>query len=182
MKNLVVISILFSIFSIFSSCSNHNERYIQQVDSLTVMLDSAEVTLSKVGKDFVLGRNDYCNSKFSKIGSITDTLTKEEALIVDHFNGVCRAYRKWGEKFPVLEKNIDLIKEQLGKLKNDLSKNLIPEEDVVTYVEHETQAVNSLVSTCIQMNAGLKSIEGMFKENDQKILLLIQKFEQSSKR
>lgn len=172
---------IFLITLIFHNCGTKYEAEIHEIDSLLVVMDSTRKTIKLVNGEMIRERHMYCIDRMNYLGSLTDTLGRKDAFLLDHFGGVCKAYRKWNEKFKNLEKHVEVVPQQLQNLRKDLSKNLIDSAEAAAYLKNEKEAVGSLHQTVADMERGLRSIEERYHEYDQKILLLIQKLESAQK-
>ena len=170
MKNLLYLSVLALSMA---ACSTKYTSEISEIDTLIKTLDSARVQFERVDTAMVHGRFRSATANLAQVGSLTDTVSKEEALMLDRYNSYLKAYRKWSPKIEVVREQLEVVPRQLENLSTDLSKNLIEEEKVVQYLDNERRAVVSLKQTITDMEIGLSNIDQASTETEEKVLLLI---------
>ncbi|MEQ8324830.1 MAG: hypothetical protein RIC15_03795 [Vicingaceae bacterium] len=162
---------------LFAQCSTPYTAEISRIDSLITLMDSAKVLVSKVDSGIVHQRRRLCEKNMKRIVELTDTVSREEVFMLDRYGAFQKAYTKWGSKMGLLSEEVEVIPVQLRNLRTDLSKNLIPQEKVRTYLENEEFAAVAVYQTCQQMYTGLQSIDKAYLEAEEKVLLLIQRLE-----
>jgi hypothetical protein len=172
----VIIPILIA-FMVFSSCGHQHSEKVRTIDSLLILMDSAAKTLTQLdsGKLFKYRRDGA--AYVQQIRSLTTNLSKEDALVLDQFLGIHRAFRKWSERVPDYYEEIYIVPQQLEDLKHDLSRGLIKEEDISDYFDRERLAAISLFESIVAAKTGLESVEPRYLENEEKIIALIQRLE-----
>lgn len=178
MRNLIF---LLPLLALFVKCSTPYQSEIKEIDSLLVVLDSAKFILNQVDYEVLLETKAHGEAKFIRLNELVDTVGKKEAILLDQYGALLKAYRKWGEKYPAFEEYVEVIPMQLKNLKKDLSNNLLDPDEAIIYLENESIATMSIYESINQMYSGLNSIEESFQQYDEKVLHLIQRLELDQK-
>ncbi len=151
---------LFALPSIFAllgtSCANRNlhPEKTKALDSLALLLDSANATLAK--SDSVLIRN-HINHVFiiveqvqSNVIDKKDTISRGAAEILRTLNGIRWQLETYSGRKPVLMSVMKQSAIQLRNLRHDIANNRIPADSVNVYYNLETKKADELLETAQQ--------------------------------
>ncbi|NNM95033.1 MAG: hypothetical protein HKL88_06175 [Bacteroidia bacterium] len=160
MKKVSRYIFLFALPSIFAllgtSCANRNRHpeKTKALDSLALLLDSANATLAK--SDSVLIRN-HINHVFiiveqvqSNVIDKKDTISRGAAEILRTLNGIRWQLETYSGRKPVLMSVMKQSAIQLRNLRHDIANNRIPADSVNVYYNLETKKADELLETAQQ--------------------------------
>lgn len=140
------------------------EKELKQLDSLNTTLSQVMLTLNAVDTTMIHERLSEQIEQFSFIHRNADTISRENAFVLDRYAQCKKAYSTWGKKLPLLKSEAQLRKNQLEDLRNDLEKALVESEEALTYVQTETKNIRQLADITTQMHKGLEFTNGRYDE------------------
>ena len=144
------------------------------IDSLLVVLDSSKTVLYNLDTGLVYKRINTCARNLNYIYNNKDSVSKEQAFVIDDY-ALCRKYYgKFAQKFPRLFDEIETVPRQLEYLKKDLSKNLIAKDKADKFLYDEQLAAEIIIESIFKMAIRFESLDKSFEESHEKILHLIQ--------
>ena len=180
-KCLQLLSLSFLFYAGFiASCTSPHQGYINQVDSLNVLVDSSEKMFLSIDTSLVYGNLRTAESNFQEVSAYYDTLTREIAFLLDEYYSYKKAYKKWGGKIKPFYDEFEVVRMQLEDLKTDLEKDLIPQEKIDEYYEHEMLHIHDMMEIVVSMKTGLELIHPKFDAANEKVSLLLDSLRQEN--
>ena len=176
MMKKALVFILPLLFSL-NACKNPHEARIQEIETLLFALDSAKTVLHKMDTGLIFKRNRDCNARINSINRLADTVSRDAVFLIDEYARYQKAYRKAIQKIYPFFEEIEVLPMQLENLKQDLSKNLIDDNQAAQYLKNESVAAITLSQVIFQMDNGLNSIDSAYIVCEEKILHLIERLE-----
>ncbi len=182
MKKIVQLSIIAVLFhgTFMTSCQSPHQSYIDQIDSLQVLVDSSEQMFQSIDTSLVYGNLRTAESNFEEVSNYYDTLTRDVAFLLDEYYAYRKAYKKWGGKIKPFYDEFEVVRMQLEDLKTDLKKDLVPADKIQEYYDHEMIHVNDMMEIVVSMKTGLELIHPKFELSDQKISTLLDSLRQEN--
>lgn len=162
---------------IFARCSNPYQGKISEIDSLLVLMDSAKMVMNKLDTGLIFERRLSVRNNVNLIAALKDSLSKDDVIFLDQYSAYYKTYNKWGLKVNSLYDECHVIPMQLSNLRNDMAKKLIEPEKAEQYFSIEKQNSLTVFNMVMQLDEGLKSINGPFLLTEEKVILLIQRLE-----
>lgn len=157
-----------------TSCSNNYQAEITAIDGLIVRLDSAKQLLQLLDTGRVFGRMDDMEKNVKLISTYADSINREEALVIEEYRVLKRAYEKSVKNVQFIYEDIETIPVQLENLKKDLSKNLVEPDKAQAYLLNETLAAESVFEAISDAYNQVANMENRYHISQEKILHLIQ--------
>lgn len=160
---------------ILAQCTSPYKGEIAQLDSALLALDSAKQTLHNLDTGLIYQRYRQINENLLRLSSIDDTLTKEDAFLIDAYSSQFKAYTRWSGQIAPLYEEVEVVPSQIENLKIDLSKNLIDKEKTSEYVKNEIEMAKYVTASVYKMQLGTVKINQTYLDTEEKIILLIQR-------
>ena len=162
---------------ILTNCSSPYKAEIQQLDVLSLRLDSARLVMNKLDTGLLFSRIRESEKKLAHINTLSDTLTKEDIYLIDSYVSYSRSYGKLTRQVYTLYEDVEVLPMQVENLITDLSNNAISKEKCVQYMQNETEMAEIVINKVGQINAALTRSSDPYIEIEEKIILLIQRLE-----
>ncbi|HBF89315.1 MAG TPA: hypothetical protein DDX39_11800 [Bacteroidales bacterium] len=158
---IIVASILFS-------CnSTKYPEYIKKTDSLLASLDSISVKYHEINYGSVKIMFDLVskNHELIKENESLDLANNQE-LKQDLFQygRIHKAFKKYLKEYDKTNSDIEFNKNQLNTFKDDISNNLISEENIIKFYDDELKAHSNLVETINFYNHDVSTSIKLYKE------------------
>ncbi len=154
MKRFFNVFLILAIVAL-SSCNNAvKQKQLAKIDSLSVILDSANVQLTKINLDTIkniFAKFEETNEKASE--HYQKYRTEENWKFVCAYQQVKKPIKEMIEKYQSFSEDLNTSKKQLDDLRHDVNKNLINEKDFASYFNMEVKSAGDL-SIRIKMKTG----------------------------
>lgn len=178
------ITLIFIVTVVFTACKNEMQNEIQkeieEVDSLISLVDEIEKSVLSVDTSRAFAAKKQVSMDIAMIESLEDTLDKETAFkLDDYYSGKKRLFR-FASNYNGFIKEIDLAKEQLNNLKQDLNNGLIDKEKFKDYYASEQASVMSLSSQVNKSVGGLEEAMQKMELNREDILKVFEELKQKN--
>jgi outer membrane murein-binding lipoprotein Lpp len=137
---------VFSAMLFLASCVNETQKMgLAKVDSLMLQVDSAEAKLAMVNVDTLKFKYDqYKKFNGLLIENFEAIKTEENFQRICLYRYVKKTFELMIKEYPDFEKNIDTAKVQLKNLREDISSDLLTEQEMRSYCELERINVRDL--------------------------------------
>ena len=178
MKYFVKGSLIFMSVLLFA-CGTKFEEEIAVIDRLQASLDSAKIAVYKWDTGKVYKRITQIEYNVAYIANNKDTLSRDDAFLIDEYSNCRKYYMKMSMKFPAIYENIETLPMQLKNLKKDLSKNLIEKEKATEYLLNEEEMAFGLLENIIVIDRRFESLDATYDSSHEKIIHLIQTIDSS---
>ncbi len=182
-KFTIFVSIIAVIAGI-SSCKNaKNHAQLSTIDSLYLVLDSVEKTITsvdtaKVNKVFL----EY-QGNIKKIKQYFDDKKDDSTWSTITVYGVIRKpIKEFNKNISAFSEDLIFSRKQLDSLKSDIKANNIPEEKIKEYTKAEVDAVNSLRQQVNIVIPHTKETLHLFDSLNPKVIKIIKKLEKTGKK
>jgi hypothetical protein len=132
-----------SLIGFLISCSESpNEKPIQQVDSLLIVVAGAQGNLASLNSNDYSSLIDTVKQDVQFIQSqYPDTMDLQTAFKVDYYYRTIKSVRKFSETYSSQNSELNYTMTQLNNLKNDLSNEIFDKESFVEIFPSESKAV-----------------------------------------
>lgn len=174
-----VLKILFSIpilASVFSC--NSPGRYTKEislVDSINIILSSADSLLRSVDTAGMEKISLTISAELKIINEkSSDTLSKDDAVLFDNYNGVEVVLEKSYSMIFVLLKNLKYSQLQVANLLGDLKKNIAEETKVKSIIEKERESAEKIHESSIVLSSAVKENGLLFDSLNARVKSYIQ--------
>ena len=181
MKKLIFTILIASLG--FASCNNNKyKKEISKIDSLYIIIDSIEKTLSTI--DTVNIRNIY--KEYSEnINEIKENFNdkKEDSVwsVITNYGVIKTPLKNYVNDFRGYYNEIKFSKKQLDDLKADIKDGNIKEEKISDYTKNETEAVIKL-KELVEINVnGVKEKLKLFDSLNPKVIKIINNLKKNLK-
>jgi hypothetical protein len=133
-------------FVLLVSCTHKYEQEIIEVEKMQVTLAGVIDTFEALEPekvDAAFAEHEMLMGQIKKYFS-PDSITHEISLTLDNYKAIKKGAKSFNKDYSQLKENIFLQKDQLEKLKLDLSNKAIDETKVQDYLEHEKKQISLL--------------------------------------
>jgi hypothetical protein len=166
------------IILLFSAC-NHSDKYtkeIKQLDSLSMMLDSAEMKIIKID---TLKINKYTieiktNLRDFEVNN-KDSISNGNTILLSDYGRCYNPLIELNKAYSEQKHEIEESKEQIENLIHDLKINKVDEKKVTDYFMDERLAANKSIQMVIAMENVYQLYVKKYDEYNPKILDYIKK-------
>ena len=132
---------LLAFVVIVHACRNSNQKEVGKVEALLKMVDTSEEVLRAIDSTDLFSITRLIKKDLKQIRLSGDTLTKEAAFKIEDYIGRTKTLYALNDNYYNYTKEVTLLRKQLHDLKQDLSNNLISQQDFVKYYDTEQKAV-----------------------------------------
>lgn len=148
MKNISITLItgIITAVSLMTACTSPEvQKDVARVDSIAVMIDSAESTLQSIDIDGLAALYDTYKDHAKVIeGNFYELKTEESWPYICAYRNCKKSFQMMLETYPDFIAEIDSSRSQLELLQHDIKKKLITREETNQYILLEAENARSL--------------------------------------
>ena len=171
LKSFLFIGIV--LVSLFSACS-HSDKYaaeIKQLDSLSLLLDSAELKFRDIDtlKIYNYVKEIETNLDFIEKNN-TDTIGRDFAFAISEYSLLTAPLKKINKEYAKMGEEMEESKEHISDLIHDLKINKLEEDKAALYFQDERIAANRVIRDVEIIEKITKLNLEKFEEHNPKVL------------
>ncbi|MES2593622.1 MAG: hypothetical protein V4608_17185 [Bacteroidota bacterium] len=168
---------------LFSACG-HSDKYkveIKQLDSIKVMVDSAQLKFAAIDTSKIHKYISEINNNLDFINDTNkDTLKTEQAFLLSEYRSSRKPFRVVIAKYATVIDELPKSKKQIENLIHDLKTDKVDEAKVAAYVQDEMIVAGSVVHAIDIMENLDKLYSEKYEANTPKVLELIESLKAKS--